>query len=55
MPKPLLYSQPANRAFFDAAKGLIECLRKLDKPQMATEIIDTLLQLDSSNPLGLCT
>jgi hypothetical protein len=55
MPKPLLYSQPANRPFFDAARGLVECLKKLGKPQMADEIIQTMLELDPSDPLGLRT
>jgi hypothetical protein len=53
MPKPLLYSQPANRPFFDAGRGLTDCLRKLDKPRMADEIVETLLELDPSNPLQL--
>jgi hypothetical protein len=53
MPKPLLYSEPANRPFFDAGRGLIESLRKLDQSQMADEIVETLLQLDPSDPLRL--
>jgi hypothetical protein len=53
MPKPLLYSQPANRPFFDAGHGLVWCLEKLRKPQMTDEIVETLLQLDVSDPLQL--
>lgn len=53
MPRPLLYSHPANRPFFEAGRGLIECLKKLDRPQMAGEIVQTLLQLDRSDPLKL--
>jgi hypothetical protein len=53
MPKPLLYSQPANRSFYAAGRGLIECLRKLDKAPMADEIVATLLELDPSDPLKL--
>ncbi len=53
MPKPLLYSQPANRPFFDAGRGVIECLRKLGKPQMAAEIVETLVSLDPSDSLQL--
>jgi hypothetical protein len=53
MPKPLLYSQPANRPFFEAGRGLIESLRKLNQPQMAEEIVQTLLALDPSDPLKL--
>jgi hypothetical protein len=53
MPKPVLYSQPANRPFFDAGRGLIETLRKLDKAPMADEVVETLLALDVTDPLGL--
>jgi tetratricopeptide (TPR) repeat protein len=53
MPQPLLYSQPANRPFFEAGRGLIETLQKLGKPQMAEEIVETLLELDPSDPLKL--
>jgi hypothetical protein len=55
MPRPLLYSLPANRPFFDAGKGLIECLRSLGKQQMAAEIVEMLLELDPSDPLALRT
>jgi hypothetical protein len=53
MPKPLLYSQPGNRPFFEAGGGVVVCLRKLGKPQMADEIVETLVALDPSDPLGL--
>jgi hypothetical protein len=53
MPKPLLYSQPANRPFFEAGRGLAWCLEKLSKPQMTEEIVETLLQLDPSDPMRL--
>jgi hypothetical protein len=53
MPKPLLYSQPANRPFFEAGRGLIAALEKLDKSSMANEILATLLDLDPSDPLKL--
>jgi hypothetical protein len=53
MPKPVLYSQPANRAFFEAGQGLIGSLEKLGKSAMANEIVATLLELDQSDPLQL--
>ncbi len=53
MPKPLLYSQPANQPFFEAGRGLIACLEKLDKRQMAEEVVSTLIQFDPSDPLRL--
>jgi hypothetical protein len=53
MPKPLLYSQPANRPFFEAGRGLVWALEKLGKQQMADEVVSTLLELDASDPLHL--
>jgi hypothetical protein len=53
MPKPLLYSQPANRPFFEAGRGLVWTLEKLSKQEMSAEILETLLVLDSSDPLRL--
>jgi hypothetical protein len=53
MPKPLLYSQPANRPFFEAGRGLVWTLEKLGKQEMSGEILETLLVLDSSDPLRL--
>jgi hypothetical protein len=51
MPKPLLYSQPANQSFFEAGRGLVWSLEKLGKPQMAEEVMSTLLELDPIDPL----
>jgi hypothetical protein len=45
--------QPANKAFFEAGRGLAWCLAKLDKLPMAREVVDTLVKLDPSDPLGL--
>ena len=53
MPKPLLYSQLANQSFFEAGQGLVWTLEKLGKPQMAEEIVATLIELDPSDPLQL--
>jgi hypothetical protein len=53
MPGPLPYAQPANKAFFEAGRGLAWCLAKLDKLPMAREVVDTLVKLDPSDPLGL--
>jgi hypothetical protein len=51
MPKPLLYSQLANQSFFEAGRGLVWSLEKLAKPQMAEEVMSTLIELDPSDPL----
>jgi hypothetical protein len=53
MPKPLLYSQPANRPFFEAGRGLVWSLEKLGKSTMTDEIVETFLQLDPSDPMHL--
>jgi hypothetical protein len=52
-PKPLLYSQPANRSFFDAGRGLAWTLEKLGRRDMGKEVVDTILELDPSDPLKL--
>jgi len=51
MPKPLLYSQPANASFFEAGRGLVWALEKMNQPQMAEEVVSNLVELDSSDPL----
>jgi hypothetical protein len=53
MPKPLLVSHPANRAFYASGHRLAWCLAKLDKLPMAHEVVDTLVDLDPSDPLQL--
>ena len=55
MPKPLLYSQLANQSFFEAGRGLVWSLEKLGKPQMAEEVMSTLIELDPTDPLQLRT
>ena len=52
-PKPLLYSQPANRSFFEAGRGLVWSLEKLGKPQLAEEVVSTLVEVDRDDPLML--
>lgn len=53
MPKPVLYAQPANKPFFEAGQGLAWSLETLGKPQMAEEVVATLIELDPSDPLQL--
>jgi hypothetical protein len=52
-PKPLVYSQPANRAFLEAGRGLVWTLEKLGRRDMAQEVVETLLELDPTDPLKL--
>lgn len=53
MPKPVLYAQLANQPFFEAGQGLAWSLESLGKPQMAEEVVSTLVELDASDPLQL--
>ena len=53
MPSPLLYSQPANRAFYEAGRGLAWSLAKLGKQDLAREVVAQLVALDPSDPLKL--
>lgn len=50
-PTPVPYSQPANRWFLEAGRGLAWCLEKLGKPDMANEVVSILLKLDPADPL----
>jgi len=52
---PLPYGQPANKAFFLAGRGLAWSLAKLDMLPKAEELIQTLVKLDPTDPLGLGT
>ncbi len=51
--RPLPYDREANRAFFEAGKGLAFCLVQLNKRKMARDVIERLLSLDATDPLGL--
>jgi len=53
MPTPLVNRLPANRPFFDAGRGLAISLAKLEKFDLAEEVVGTLLQLDPADPLQL--
>ncbi len=53
LPTPLPALHPANRAFYDAGRGLAWCLHQLDKSVMAEEVLEQLLQSDPDDPLGL--
>ncbi len=51
--KPVLYNNPANRAFFEAGRGLVEALSKLGKRGLARDVMNRLRELDPSDPLKL--
>lgn len=48
----LPYARPANQSFFEAAKGLAWALAELKAPERAAKVLDVMLQLDPSDPLG---
>jgi hypothetical protein len=50
---PLPYSQPANRPFFEAARGLVWCLATIKLFDKADELVAIVFKLDPSDPVGL--
>ena len=52
-PVPLPFAHPPNQAFFSAGKGLIYCLLKLDRRDMAAEVVQFLVRCDPQDPLNL--
>lgn len=50
---PLSYQQPANESFFLGGRGLVLALAKLDQIPKAQELVETLVNLDPTDPLGL--
>jgi hypothetical protein len=55
LPAPLPYSHPANRAFLAAGRGTAWCLAQLGRRELAQEIVNTLVELDPTDPLKLRT
>ena len=47
------YSQPANRAFYEAGRGLATSLVKLGMTEKAVDLVEDLVRLDPSDPLKL--
>jgi hypothetical protein len=52
-PAPVSFEHPANEGFFAAGKGLVYCLLKLDKRDLAVEVVEFLLHCDPRDPLNL--
>ncbi|MEX2092846.1 MAG: hypothetical protein WD971_09225 [Pirellulales bacterium] len=50
---PLAYSQPANRAFFEAGRGLATSLAQLGMTAKAVDLVQDMVRLDPSDPLKL--
>lgn len=49
---PLAYDLPSNQPFLEAAKGLAWALREMQHGDQARAILEQLLTLDPSDPLG---
>lgn len=52
-PSPVPYRLPGNRAFHEAAKGLVHCLLDLGRRGMAARLCRQFVSLDPTDPLGL--
>ncbi len=52
-PQPLPYALDGNKSFFEAAKGLVQCLLLSDRKMMAKDIGRRVAMLDSTDPLGI--
>jgi hypothetical protein len=52
-PRPFPFEHAANQAFFSAGKGLVHCLLKLDKRDVAGEVVEFLVQCEPRDPLKL--
>lgn len=50
---PLPYAIAANQGFLESAKGLAFCLKRLDKPEMAQEVVALALACDPGDPLRI--
>jgi hypothetical protein len=50
---PLPYRIPANQGFHEAGKGLVHCLKKLGKHEMARHAAEFLVKCDPSDPLAV--
>lgn len=52
-PRTVPYALPANQAFHESAKGLVWCLLKLGKADLAAEVVEFQMNCDPSDPLAL--
>jgi len=52
-PRPLPYARAANKAFFEAAKGLVHCLVATGRLALARDVVRRATALDPADPLGL--
>ncbi|HEY2759996.1 MAG TPA: hypothetical protein VGI75_04615, partial [Pirellulales bacterium] len=49
----LPYAIAANQPFYQAGRGVVECLLKMGKRNLAQDVINRLLTLDSRDPLAI--
>ena len=53
MPSPLPYQLQGNQPFHEAGKGLVYCLKQLNKLDLARQIRDVLIACDPADPLAV--
>lgn len=53
MPSPVPYQLEGNQAFHEAGKGLVYCLKQLNKLDLARRICDVLIACDPTDPLAV--
>ena len=52
-PRPVPYDRAGNRAFFEAAKGLVHCLIATGRLGLAKDVVAKATSLDPADPLAL--
>lgn len=52
-PQPVPYALDGNKAFFQAAKGLVHCLVEMGRKQSAADVCRRIAPLDPADPLGI--
>ena len=52
-PRPLPYALDGNRAFFQAAKGLVHCLLDTGRRSLAAGVCHRIAPLDPADPLAI--
>lgn len=52
-PRSLPHALPGNRAFYEAAKGLVHCLMATNRQQTAADVCRRIAPLDPADPLGI--
>ena len=52
-PVPVPHALATNKSFFESGKGLAYCLKNLEKFDLLADVVQLLLKLDPTDPLGV--